>query len=250
MDQELFARFQKCAVEVLAVDRGPGRARGQVRRRPRRRQPRPGRAGDGARGGVRHRRSPRRSSRASRPSARPTTWSPASSDGALMEPRAAGSPSPASASSPRAASARTRSGRACSGPGITGGTVDRDRRLGSGAVVRQARRRPGGPTASSSSPSAAAAEALEQAGGRARRRPGPVRHDLRHRRRRPAHARGADRGPPREGRAAGVAVPRPDDDGQRGRRRDLDALRAAGPERDDRAPPAPPAPTPSATPPG
>ena len=37
----------------------------------------------------------------------------------------------------------------------------------------------------------------------------------------------------REGRPPGVAVPRSDDDGQRVRRLDLDALRAAGPERDD-----------------
>ena len=40
--------------------------------------------------------------------------------------------------------------------------------------------------------------------------------------------------PPREGRATRVAVPRPDADGQRVGRGDLDALRPAGPERDHR----------------
>ena len=40
--------------------------------------------------------------------------------------------------------------------------------------------------------------------------------------------------PAREGRPARVAVPHPDADGQRLRRADLDALRAAGPERDRR----------------
>ena len=97
---------------------------------------------------------------------------------------------------------------------------------------------------------AAATEAFAQAGSTLGVDPAAVRDDLRHRRRRPAHARGAGRGAPGEGRAAGVAVPRPDDDGQRRRRRDLDALRAAGPERDDLPRRAPPAPTPSATPPG
>ena len=79
---------------------------------------------------------------------------------------------------------------------------------------------------------AAAAEAM--AGRRRRRcRPGPLRHDLRHRDRRSRDPRGTGRGAHREGRAACLAVPRPDDDGQRQRGGDLDALRPARPQRDD-----------------
>ena len=57
-------------------------------------------------------------------------------------------------------------------------------------------------------------------------------------------------GPAREGRAAGLAVPRADDDGERRRRGDLDALTACRVRTRRSAPRAPPAPTPSATPPG
>ena len=79
---------------------------------------------------------------------------------------------------------------------------------------------------------AAAAEALEQAGN-LNADPGRTGRRHRHRRRRPAHARGAGRRPDGEGRAAGVAVPRADDDGQRLRRGHLDALRLPGAVRDD-----------------
>lgn len=59
----------------------------------------------------------------------------------------------------------------------------------------------------------------------------PIRHHLRHRCRRPALHRRADRGAHREGRTACVAVPGADDDAQRCRRRHLHALRLARPQR-------------------
>ena len=84
-------------------------------------------------------------------------------------------------------------------------------------------------------------------------RPGEPRADpsrsgviIAHRRRWPRDARGAGPCLRREGRAAGLAVPRADDDGERGRRRRLDALRLAGAVRERRSPPARRAPTPSA----
>ena len=69
---------------------------------------------------------------------------------------------------------------------------------------------------------------------RARRRPGAGRRHLRDRRRRARDPQEQIGVLDREGPAAGLAAPRPDDDGERRRRGDLDALRLAGPVRDDR----------------
>ena len=77
---------------------------------------------------------------------------------------------------------------------------------------------------------------LRGRGRRARRRrrapvrPGAQRGHRRHRCRRADHARGAGRHLQREGRGPGQPVPRPDDDGERDRGHDRDAVRLEGPE--------------------
>ena len=109
-------------------------------------------------------------------------------------PDAAGaSPSPASASSPRAASGATRSGHGLLGPGLTDGPYASRSPTGIRRRTTTTPRRPAAPTASSSSRSPRPPRRSTQAGDRGSASTRPGRHDLRHRRRRPAHARGADR---------------------------------------------------------
>ncbi len=127
---------------------------------------------------------------------------------------AAASPSPGTGSSPRAGIGRDAFWTGLLGPGVSRqtsvtGSTDWDPSPYYDNAEGGAARRPG----------RAVRDRRGDRGARAGRRlPTPTRphrHDLRHRRRRPAHARGADPGPARQGRAAGLAVPRPDDDGQR-----------------------------------
>ena len=76
---------------------------------------------------------------------------------------------------------------------------------------------------------AAAADALADAGD-PNADPARVRGRRRYRYRRPHHARGPGRRLSREGSAAGEPVPRADDDGERDRRHDRDAVRMDGTE--------------------
>ena len=117
----------------------------------------------------------------------------------------------------RAASARKRSGRACSARASAAAPASDDRRLGSDAVLRLAQGRP--PGRSGRAVRDRRGDRGDGPGGPPIGRPVTHRHDLRHRRRWHPDPRGADRDPHREGRAAGLAVPRADDDGERRRRR-------------------------------
>ena len=233
MDDEMFDRFRKCAVEVLSVDEPamvPGR---QVRRRPRRRQPRPGRAGHGARGGVRrHRRRGRaRGHRDRRPGLRPGR--PPSSDAAseggtgrrvvvtgigVVAPCGIGEDAFWEGLPPAGAAGRAASWSTTSTPTPWFDNPKEVRRADRFAQFAAGRGR----------------MALEQTA--ASRPADPMRRGV---------IIGTGVGGLdtleeqiqvrlREGRAPGVAVPRPDDDGQRRRRLGLDALRLAGPVRDHR----------------
>ena len=111
------------------------------------------------------------------------------------------------------------------------------------------RRRSAAPTASRSSRWPPRDEALAQAGWarRAALRPRPGRLRARHRHRRARHARGPARRAARRGAEGRLAAVGPADDGQRGRRRAVDAPRPARPVVLASPRPAPPARTRSAS---
>jgi hypothetical protein len=110
-------------------------------------------------------------------------------------------------------------------PGRAGHRHPQHRRLGPVAVVRPEGRPPHGPLRPVRH---GRRRHGPRRGGAGECRPRPLRRAGGHGRGRPGHPGGADRHPPREGPEAGVAVPRPHDDGQRRRRRGVDALRVAG----------------------
>ena len=149
----------------------------------------------------------------------------------------------------RAASAPRPSGQGLLGARTRGRAPDH--RLRPRARTSTTPRRPVAPTASPSSPWPRPHEALDA--GRRRSPPtrGRSRRDHRHRRRRPrTPSRSRSSTFHEKGAPPGVAVPRPDDDVQR-RRRGRSRCATAGRARArPRSPPARPAPTRSATPPG
>ena len=197
MDQELFARFRKCAVEVLSVDEGKVVPEAKF--------------GDDLDAdsldlvelvmaleeefGVEV---PEEDLEGVETVGQAYDLVVASSDARRA---AAGSPSPGSASLRRAGSARTPSGRVCSvrrRPAATSSVIadwDPSPWFDNPKEARRADR-------VQQFALAAAAEAFDQA-GELDGRPRPQGRHLRHRRRRPPHARGAGRGPDREGTNVG-----------------------------------------------
>ena len=174
---------------------------------------------------------PKKSSTASRPSARPTSSSPRSS-GRDQTCRAGASQSQASAWSRPAASARTRSGTGCSDrrPKASGASSTSTPTTGS-TIPKEARR-----TDRFAQFALAAATMALGDSGEPGADPSRGRRHHRDRRRRPRDDRGAGPRLRRQGSPASLALPRPDDDVERRRRRRFDAVRMAGPvrERGDR----------------